>query len=108
MSDTVTSFTMGSLVCPHCKDYHPSNDWCRCEGAVKARSEVLEKQLEKLKEKKKGDTWEFFQDSSYYDMYCVRPKGSTQFGAGFHLVNGKEAEELCGLLNKLSKGVPHE
>jgi hypothetical protein len=72
---------------------------------MKYRSEVLEEQLVKLKEKKKDDSWEFFQDASYYDMFCVRSKSDRQFGAGFHLVNGDEAEKLCDLLNRLSKGL---
>jgi hypothetical protein len=97
------SLSMGSLVCPHCNKNHPSNDWCRCEGATKYRSEVLEEQLEKLKSKE-NDTWEFFQDASYYDMFCVRSKDDRQFGTGFHLVNGGEAEKLCDLLNTLTKG----
>lgn len=45
------------------------------------------------------DDWECFRDHSYFDMWCVRPKGIRDFGQGFHLMNGEEAKALCDALN---------
>lgn len=46
------------------------------------------------------DIWECFQDSSYYDMWCVRRIVDRKFGHAFHLINGGEAQALCRILNK--------
>lgn len=46
--------------------------------------------------------WETFNDSSYYDMWCVREAGERRFGHSFHLVNGDEARGLVKLLNRLA------
>lgn len=56
----------------------------RCESASGADAEV----------------WECFQDSSYYDMWCVRQVGDRTFGSGFHLMRGEEATALRDLLNQ--------
>lgn len=44
------------------------------------------------------EAWECFLDAGYYDLWCVRRVGEREFGQGFHLVNGKEAEALCAFL----------
>lgn len=46
------------------------------------------------------EAWECFQDSSYYDMWCVRQVGDRTFGSGFHLMRGEEAIALRDLLNQ--------
>ncbi len=43
--------------------------------------------------------YETFRDPAYYDMWCVREVGSTDFGHGWHLVNGDEAQDLVDTLN---------
>ena len=42
--------------------------------------------------------WEMFCDGAYYDMWCVRKKGSTSFGDGFHVTSKSEATALIELL----------
>lgn len=46
-------------------------------------------------------TWETFCDTSYYDMWCVRPVGEREFGVGFHLMNQREAATLAITLTAL-------
>ncbi len=43
--------------------------------------------------------WECFEDTSYYNMWAVRPVGEMQWGKCFHLANNAEAETLCAVLN---------
>ena len=43
--------------------------------------------------------WEFFKDEEYCGLWCVRPVGEKRLGAGFHLSNGNEAEQLKKVLN---------
>jgi prophage DNA circulation protein len=43
--------------------------------------------------------YEVFCDTSYYDMWCVRPVDERQFGRGFHLINGDEAKALAQMLS---------
>jgi len=93
---------MGSLCCGHCGNFHPSSKWCECEGAKKHRENSILRQLQTIDEKKESGDWEYFQDSSYYDMFCVRRKNERQFGKGFHLPNSEEAKQLCSLLNELT------
>lgn len=50
--------------------------------------------------------WECFQDSSYYDMWCVRRVHDRTFGLGFHLVNGDEAARLRDHLNTRTASAP--
>ena len=50
--------------------------------------------------------WECFQDSSYYDMWCVRRVHDRTFGIGFHLVNGDEAARLRDHLNTRTASAP--
>lgn len=38
---------MGSLFCAHCEQYHPSSQFCDCEGATAERNGQLDKMLEK-------------------------------------------------------------
>ena len=38
------------------------------------------------------DGWEIFSDTSYFDMWCVRPVGEKRWGAGFHVVSRDGAE----------------
>jgi len=47
--------------------------------------------------------WEFFQDVSYYDMWCVRRVNDRAFGQGFHLLRGNEAADLADLLNATAR-----
>ncbi|WP_242136949.1 hypothetical protein [Sphingomonas sp. TREG-RG-20F-R18-01] len=44
-------------------------------------------------------TFECFRDTSYYDMWCVRPIANREFGQGFHVVRQEEAERLRDVLN---------
>lgn len=95
---------MGSLYCFHCNKFHPSSEWCNCEKSRQAREDLLHSQLMSVASKEKTNLsdvseWELFRDSSYFDMFCVRPKGSKKFGVGFHLINEEEASNLCDLLN---------
>lgn len=48
--------------------------------------------------------WEYFIDHSYYDLYAVRPKNDKDFNSHhlFHVINSKEAEKLCQLLNHVN------
>lgn len=55
---------------------------------------------EKINNKKNDEKWEYFLDHSYYDMWCVRRKTERNFGQGFHVSDGAEAEALCDILNK--------
>lgn len=36
--------------------------------------------------------WEIFQDHSYFDLWCLRPLGERQWGAGVHFLNKDGAE----------------
>ena len=57
----------------------------------------------------KQGSWECFRDSAYYDMWCVRCADDREFGKGFHLLNGIEAEALRDLLNAHQpKDTPHD
>lgn len=47
-------------------------------------------------------TWETFRDEAYYDMWCVRRVGDTEFGQGFHVASKDEAEALVALLSSPS------
>jgi len=50
--------------------------------------------------RRKGSiAWECFSDVGYFDMWCVRKLGEREFGQGYHLVNEREARDLCALLN---------
>jgi hypothetical protein len=44
--------------------------------------------------------WECFEDTSYYNLWAVRPVGEREWGKCFHLVNGDEARALTALLTK--------
>lgn len=44
--------------------------------------------------------WESFLDESYFNMWCIRPRGDKRFGVGFHLSNGDEAALLARALNR--------
>jgi len=44
--------------------------------------------------------WETYCDECYYHMWRVRRKNERGFDDGFHLQNGKEANQLVELLNK--------
>jgi hypothetical protein len=46
------------------------------------------------------DEWETYCDESYYHMWRVRRKNERGFQDGFHVQNGKEANQLVELLNK--------
>jgi len=98
MTDINTQ-AMGSLCCSHCNTFHPSSEFCKCEASRKYRGDSLLRQLASTSVMEENKQWEFFRDASYYDMFCVRPKGSKTFGVGFHLVNEDEASGLCDLLN---------
>ena len=43
--------------------------------------------------------WECFLDPAYYNSWCVRRKTEREFGEGFHLPNGNEAQALAAMLN---------
>lgn len=43
--------------------------------------------------------WEFFQDKSYFGMWCVREVGASRFGDGFHVVSQEEARALRAALS---------
>lgn len=45
------------------------------------------------------DAWECFMDVGYFDLWCVRPRGSRKFGEGFHVVRKEEAHALRDTLN---------
>jgi len=49
--------------------------------------------------------WETFCDKSYFDTQAVRRKDDKDFNSPyiFHLLNEKETERLCELLNELDK-----
>lgn len=44
---------------------------------------------------------EAFCDTSYFEMWCVRPVGERTFGAGFHVINEASATELKAHLEAL-------
>jgi hypothetical protein len=46
--------------------------------------------------------WECFSDPSYFDMWCVRPVGSRDFGEAVHVVTEQSARNLIDLLARLS------
>jgi len=48
----------------------------------------------------KTNEWETYCDECYYHMWRVRRKNERGFDDGFHLQNGKEANQLVELLNK--------
>lgn len=45
--------------------------------------------------------WEYFCDSGYFDMWCVRRIAERRFNnpESFHLLNEEEANRLCDFLN---------
>ncbi len=43
-------------------------------------------------------SWEAFCDTSYYDLWAVRPTGETRWGCTFHLNSAEEAKGLAKLL----------
>lgn len=46
--------------------------------------------------------WECFSDPAYYDMWAIRQVGNRNFEETIHVVNGKEAKQLCAWLNSLN------
>lgn len=46
--------------------------------------------------------YETFRDPAYFDMWCVREVGSTQFGQGFHVSSEAEAVFLTNHLNAIA------
>jgi hypothetical protein len=50
--------------------------------------------------------WECFEDTSYYNLWAVRPVGEREWGKCFHLVNGDEARALTALLTKYAVAWP--
>jgi hypothetical protein len=46
--------------------------------------------------------WECFLDPAYYDMWAIRQTGNRNFEETIHVVNGKEAKQLCSWLNSLN------
>lgn len=53
---------------------------------------------------KRGRTWEWFIDESYYHMTCVRLKGETDFNSplSFHFNTSDIASEFVNLLKQSS------
>jgi hypothetical protein len=51
------------------------------------------------------DKWETFCDESYFHMWRLRRIGLHGFDDGFHINRRDEAIGLCGLLNKLERGL---
>lgn len=51
-------------------------------------------------EDKRGRTWEWFIDASYYDMPCVRVKGERDFNSqlSFHFDTADNARKFVELL----------
>lgn len=43
--------------------------------------------------------WECFHDPAYYDMWCVRKVGESDFNKTIHVVTKSEAEYLTNFLN---------
>jgi hypothetical protein len=50
--------------------------------------------------------WEWFDDSSYYNLGCVRPAGERRFGCGFHLHSHEEARVLAEFLSEIDAPNP--
>lgn len=50
-----------------------------------------------------ADELEFFEDRSYYDMICVRPKGNRAFGDTIHVNTYAEAAVLIKLIEAAKK-----
>jgi hypothetical protein len=53
---------------------------------------------------RRGRTWEWFIDQSYYDMTCVRVKGEKDFNSqlSFHFNTCKKAQQFVELLKESS------
>lgn len=45
--------------------------------------------------------WEYFCDHAYFDMWAVRAKGETRWGACYHMNSKQEAEGLSMQLTAL-------
>jgi hypothetical protein len=58
--------------------------------------------------KNKKVKWEMFLDSSYYDMWAVRPVGDKDFNSPrlFHFILKEDAEQFKALLEKSFCAVP--
>lgn len=41
-----------------------------------------------------ADEWEIFCDTSYFDMWCLRPVGETRWGGGVHVISREGAENV--------------
>lgn len=46
--------------------------------------------------------WEIFCDTSYYDLWCMRPVGDKDFNSplSFHFAKKEDAEALLEIVNK--------
>ena len=55
-----------------------------------------------MKSEQLSEQWELFCDSSFFDMFCVRPKGDRDFNSprSFHFETKEDAEKFKELIEK--------
>ena len=60
--------------------------------------------VDKTVKDKRGREWECFSDMSYFDIWCVRPKGERDFNGevSFHFMTFDQAVDFMNLLEVAS------